>query len=491
MPTFSRRVLANLVTPKLSIPIFGATAVITAGIVLNPLIARQIAPNPHGPLPPIVNQVQNGVTLSGKLAQTKIVQGGLNEVYLTLYVKSPSIEQEAATPPKGTDLVVVLDRSGSMSDPKKLPYAKSAVKQLMDRLGDNDRFALVSFDNHAKTSIPLAPLSGDTRAHINRTVDHLTPGGGTNIHDGVAQAWDILKDNPSARIRKVILLSDGEATSGDTSAAGLRQIASQARQREGMLSTIGMGLRFNETVISAMADHGMGNFTYLESLESLGTILAKDLQDTQHTFAASSELNIVLPPGVELVDAAGYPIQKEGQTVSIATGRLRADATKQFTLTLKVPNARLGEHQFQGVSLSYQREGNTNQVALAEGALTIAVLPEEKRGEVAASIEHASYSSVWQDNNIGRMRNKLNDFIRRGDKAQAKAALNTYREQVQAVEAETGVALYDNIAPELDAMDSSLDDAFMGSAAEQKVKQNRFAKKSHAESLKRQRKQSQ
>ncbi|MBL4868720.1 MAG: VWA domain-containing protein, partial [Pseudomonadales bacterium] len=393
---------------------------------------------------------------------------------------------------RGTDVVVLLDRSGSMGTPEKLPYAKTAVKELLDQIGERDRFSLVSFSDRAVIEFPLSTVNDQMRKRISKVVDGVSSGGGTNIHHGVDTAWKIIQDNPSARTRKVILLSDGEATSGDTSATGLYRVSALANQREGMLSTIGMGLGFNETVMSSMADHGMGRFAYLESLEQLGSILAKDFDDAKHTFAANSHLQIELKPGVELIDAGGYPItyvKNNGRTIAnVTTGRLLSDATKSFVLTLRVPSESTGEFDLSGMALTYTANGEVSSVSLPKKSLQLAIVEPARKIEALASIDKASYASVWTENNVGRMRQSVNNYIRKGEKAKAKKVIQSYRNEIQVAEQESGVALVDAVAEELNKMDSELDEAFSGPAPVQRVKRNRLAKKSHADSLKSQRK---
>ena len=85
------------------------------------------------------------------------------------------------------------------------------------------------------------------------------------------------------------MLSDGHANTGIVEPAQLQKTARRLADRGSVVSTVGMGLGFNETLMASLADQGMGSFSYLEHLETLGTILASELSDSRRVFADGSE----------------------------------------------------------------------------------------------------------------------------------------------------------------------------------------------------------
>jgi Ca-activated chloride channel family protein len=93
----------------------------------------------------------------------------------------------------------------------------------------------------------------------------------------------------------------------------LGQIAASFSMHGAVLSTIGMGLGFNETLLASLADYGMGNYSYLEHLATLGSILQKDLHDAKQVFASASSLELVLSEGITVSDIGGYPIERSAQ----------------------------------------------------------------------------------------------------------------------------------------------------------------------------------
>jgi Ca-activated chloride channel family protein len=187
-----------------------------------------------------------------------------------------------------------------MAADNKLPYAKEAVRNLIGRLQADDRFALITFDTTAVVNTALVHVTDPVQEQLSRQIASIRPGSSTNLSDGLLKARALLAGHSAERSRRVLLLSDGEANAGIVDPQELAKIVSSFRQHAAVVSTIGMGLGFNETLMAALADYGMGNYSYLEHLSTLGDILHKDLQDAKQVFASASSLSITLGKGSRL-----------------------------------------------------------------------------------------------------------------------------------------------------------------------------------------------
>jgi Ca-activated chloride channel family protein len=331
-------------SPRATLCIFAALVVGTAGAVLAPQLARSGGTqNGAGKVPsagpPIVlaNQDAHGVQLTGALSQPKLVQGSNGVVYLDLTIATP-VTALASSVHRARDIVVVLDRSGSMAAENRLPYAKEAVRSVLGRLQADDRFALVTFDASATVTTALVHVTDAVRAQIAHQRDGIHPGSSTNISDGLLKARALLEGSGGDRRRRVILLSDGEANMGIVDPKELGKIAASFSTHGAVLSTIGLGLDFNETLMAALADYGMGHYAYLEHLATLGDILQKDLHDAQQVYASASSLEIALGDGISVTDVGGYPIDLTSQpgTARVATGQLLDGTKKHVVVTLQV-----------------------------------------------------------------------------------------------------------------------------------------------------------
>ncbi|NOQ13653.1 MAG: VWA domain-containing protein [Methyloprofundus sp.] len=432
-------------------------------------------------------QQTGSMEIKTRLSQTKLVQGEMSTVYLDVSIKPPALEVSQSVH-RASDIIVVLDRSGSMSGANKMPYAKAAIKDLLSRLNAHDRFALVSFANNAIVHSSLEAVDTTRREQLLATVNNIQAGGGTNVGEGLNQALNLLTGKQQNRASKVLLLSDGQANQGITDLPGLSRIVSQITRQESVLSSIGMGLDFNETLMSSLADHGMGNYAYLENLSGLGDIFTQSLNATRHIYAASSDLTLKLTNGIELIDAGGYPISKgSNNSYTIKTGQLLSNNTKKFVMTFHVTAQDTGNISLGNLHLAYQARG-AHQQAIASEQLNLAVVAAEHRQEAVASIDADVYKRSWLKNNLGRMQKKLSYWVREGNKDKADQLINEYRDEVAKAEKQAAMPIAsEEMDVSLKEMESSVDDAFIGSRQDQELKRKRAAKSLQMGSIKKQR----
>ncbi len=429
------------------------------------------------------------VQITAQLSQTKVVQNAANTIFLDMIFTPPSVNNFRKRQ-RATDMIIVLDRSGSMSEAKKMPYAKAAIRDILSRLNDNDRFALVSFANNAIVQSPLVNVSTATRSYLNNVVSSIRATGGTNMGAGLNAALNLLDNNHNERARKILLLSDGQANQGITNPGQLAQMAVRATHYGAVLSSIGMGLGFNESLMANLADHGMGHYSYLEDLSGLGAILARDLEDTRNIYANSSTLEINLGDGITLIDAGGYPITYIGSsTIRIATGQMLSNTQKHFVMTFNVPTANIGSVSLGTMRLNYQVQGEQLQTQVDSNALVLAVVAPKYRIQAQQSINEEVYQNSWIENNFGIMKKKISNWMREGEKDKAKQEIKAYRKKMEAASADSNVPLASPaIKGKLEEMEKQVDDAFAGSMLDQQVKRNRAAKNMQYESIETQRK---
>jgi Ca-activated chloride channel family protein len=242
-------------------------------------------------------------------------------------------------------------------------------------------------------------------------------------------------------------------------------------------------------LMSKLADHGMGHYAYLEDLSGLATILANDLQNTRNTNASSSHLEITLDDGVQVIDAGGYPITHlSTNKISIATGQLLAYANKSFVISFNVPTQNLGDLALGRVQLVYQNQGNKFQTRLDDKQLQLAVLKPEYKEEVVHSIDHDVYKQSWLKNNLGLLQKKTSALIRSGEKDKAEKAITDYRQKLRQVEAESNVPMASAAMDDkLEKMKANVNEAFVGSRADQEIKRKRAAKSMQYGAIKEQR----
>ncbi len=202
-------------------------------------------------------------------------------------------------------LVVVIDHSGSMAEDGKLDNVKVGLHSLIDTLGDNDRLAIVQFDDSVQT---LAAFGSDTldRAGLGTIVDSIEPAGGTDILQGLTQGFqlDVAALDPTRQSR-VILMSDGLATSGVTDDTQILAGADQYIAQGIGLTTVGVGSDFDLTLMRGLAEHGSGNFYFLEDAAAAMNVFAQELSYFTTPIALNLQVDAVAGTGWTFGEVVG------------------------------------------------------------------------------------------------------------------------------------------------------------------------------------------
>jgi Ca-activated chloride channel homolog len=266
------------------------------GVVLKPVAAR------------------SGVlTLEGKLSGAYLMAGP-SEAYAALTVRADKARPEATRQP--VNLALVIDRSGSMAG-QKLADARRAARMLVERLGAEDRLALVHYGTDVSV-FPSSQVTEETRAQMLAFVDAIEDEGSTNISGGLEAAIQELRPYTRGfRVSRAVLLSDGQPTAGLTDERELQRLAGTF-QREGMaVSALGVGEDFNERLMRGMAEQGGGFYGYIQDSEQLADIFRRELEQAAGTVARGVELRLELPEGVTDAEAMGLSARREGRTLVV------------------------------------------------------------------------------------------------------------------------------------------------------------------------------
>ncbi len=174
------------------------------------------------------------------------------------------------------NLVVVVDHSGSMASDGRLEKVKVGLGALIDNLRDEDRLAIVSFDDLVTIDAPFTATLD--RAHLRTVVTALQPRGATNLFDGLKAGFNLHGDNPpSEKQNRVIFLSDGLATAGNTSQQAIIAMATTFITRGIGLTTVGVGNDFDVEVMRGLAERGAGNFYYVEDAVAATEVFTEEL----------------------------------------------------------------------------------------------------------------------------------------------------------------------------------------------------------------------
>lgn len=196
------------------------------------------------------------------------------------------------------NLVFLVDASGSMAPRDRLPLVKRSLRLLVDRLGRDDRVAIVTYAG--RVGVALEPTRGSDRAEIRSAIRKLGSGGGTAGAAGLQLAYDLAEENfdPDA-VNRVILATDGDFNIGISDPDRLEDFIEEKRQSGIYLSVLGVGTdNLNDRLMQRLAQAGNGNASYLDSLQEARKVLDEEIGGTLFTIADDVKIQVEFNPAL-------------------------------------------------------------------------------------------------------------------------------------------------------------------------------------------------
>ena len=290
-----------------------------------------------------------------------------------------------------SNLVFLLDVSGSMDDPAKLPLLKSALHLLVDNLGENDRVAIAVYAGAAGLVLPST--SGLYKETILASLDQLEAGGSTNGGSGIQLAYNLAREKfIKGGTNRVILCTDGDFNVGVTDEGSLTRLIEDQAKSGVFLSVLGFGSgNLKDATMEKLADRGNGNYAYIDTLNEARKVLVEQLGGTLVTIAKDVKLQLEFNPqhvaayrliGYEnrLLRAEDFNNDKKdageigaGHTVTALYELVPAGG--EIASTAKVDD------------LKYQRAGEATDAAASDELLTLKLRYKEPEGDTSKLIE--------------------------------------------------------------------------------------------------------
>ena len=416
--------------------------------------------------------VRNGIlTLSGQLDQDKVLSGGDGRVALALTLHADDVLDIDDGDARPVDLVVVLDRSGSMRG-KKINDAKQAAMDLLSKLSPNDRLALVSYANDVRRHSNLLRITPTNRMLLATAIRGISANGGTNLGAGLQEGIDVLTaSQQDGRVGKVILISDGLANQGITNPAALSQMASVAVEKEFGVSTVGVGNEFNEQLMTAIADRGAGRYYYMEDPTAFAAVFQKEFHSTRAVAAAAVEVRVPLSNGVSLIEAGGYPVDVKNNVAVFYPGNLLSGETRKIFLTFQVPTREDALFEIKGIHAGYCYDGSTYTANLAESFKIACVTDQD---EVFASIDKSEWGARVVNDEFNRLREEVAADIKAGNEEEALDRINHYATKQQSINAVVGSSeVASNLEKDVEDLRAAVNGTFLGEPQEVEQKQKR------------------
>ena len=424
----------------------------------KPLFSNRIPSTPHR------YPTKSGIVdISGHLVQNKVLQGSDGTIHLSLTLRADEVFDHDTADGRNVDMVIVMDRSGSMQG-QKIEDARHAILNLLSALSEKDRFALIAYSDGVRKYSDLLNVSAPNRKYLESVISGIRAGGGTNLGAGLQEGINtLLSAAQSGNVAKAILISDGLANKGITSPQELGNIAAIAVEKEFALSTVGVGADFNEYLMTAIADKGAGVYYYLENPSSFAEVFQQELYHTQATVATGVSVQIPLKDGVDLVHAAGYPIRIQNDNAVFYPGDLRSGQTRNLFLTLRVPSDKEREFEIGRIKVIYTHELRLHETAL-ETSCKIACV--KNRREVFSSIDKTSWTRKVIQEDFNKLKQEVARDIKSGKKQSALDRIQQYYREQESINTAVGSAtVTENLDKDLTELRNVVEDTFQGAPA--------------------------
>ena len=222
---------------------------------------------------------------------------------LHIGLKGKSMDKEELPP---SNLVFLLDVSGSMNSPNKLPLLKSAFRLLVNELRASDRVAIVVYAGAAGTVLESTP--GNQKEKIMQAIEHLQAGGSTAGGQGLQLAYKIASENFAEEgNNRIILATDGDFNIGVSSNAEMERLVEKERGRGIYMTVLGFGMgNYKDDKMEILADKGNGNYAYIDNIQEARKVLVSEFGGTLFTIAKDVKFQLEFNPK----ESKGLPVNR-------------------------------------------------------------------------------------------------------------------------------------------------------------------------------------
>ena len=364
------------------------------------------------------------VNLNISVSNPYLLAGRTQSVFLKIGLVGTVAYAKAERP--GANVAIVLDRSGSMSG-EKLSRAKEAALLALDLLDERDILSVVAYSDTVSVLVPSTRVVN--RSMIRAKIEALYATGSTALFAGVSKGADeVAKYLERNRVNRVILLSDGLANVGPDTPMALGNLGAALKQSGISVSTIGLGLGYNEDLMVALAQRSDGNHAFVENAADLERIFRYEFNDVLSVVARDVEIEIICSDGVRPLRLLGRGGDIVGGRVFSSIGQLYGSQEKYLLLELEVPAQGAGNNlSLAKVDVRYNTMSSGGQETLRGGAgVTFTASPAqvEEKKDSKTMIEAVKQISVDQKEQAVKLRDE-------GKLEEAKKALEANSRYLQ------------------------------------------------------------
>ena len=279
-----------------------------------------------------ITQDRDKVSIEALLVQPVLKAGQKQTAYIKVGLTGfPMTEQKRIA----ANVAIVLDRSGSM-DGEKMSRAREAAIIALQCLDNNDIVSIVAYDDDARVIVPATKVS--EKDYIIRQINGIYAVGSTALYAGVQKgAAEVRKFFSKNKVNRVILLSDGQANVGPQTPNDLRYLGEELVEEGISVTTIGLGLDYNEDLMVELARSSNGNRYFARTANQLNTIFEKEFGDVLSVVAQEVVINIHCAEGIRPIRSLNRDPVIEGQNITLHLNQIYSKQEKYLICEVEIP----------------------------------------------------------------------------------------------------------------------------------------------------------
>jgi Ca-activated chloride channel family protein len=250
------------------------------------------------------------------------------------------------------NLAIVMDKSGSMQG-EKIKQAREAAIDAIKMLKADDIVSIVTYDSTVQVLVPATKLTD--KQDVIAKISGIKPGGNTALFAGVSKAAaEVRKFLDKERVNRVILLSDGLANVGPSSPGELGSLGKSLLKENISVSTLGLGLGYNEDLMVQLASTSGGNHLFIEEASELAGIFRSEFADVLSVVAQEVDVRISIPEGLRPVRVLGNDADINGQSIITRMSQIYSEQDRHLVIEVEVPESQNDNTQeVASVSVTY------------------------------------------------------------------------------------------------------------------------------------------
>jgi len=275
------------------------------------------------------------IVMEGTLGNRFVTAGQPSTVLTRLRIGTRSLANLARP---AINLALVVDTSGSM-DGRAIADARTASLALLEQLADGDRLAVVVFHSRTELMVPSVVLDDETRADARTKISAMASSGTTDMANGLRVGLEeLLRNYQEGGVNRLVLLGDGVPND----AAPIAALAQAAGERHIAITSLGLGVDYDETIMGQIAQLSGGHFHYIENSNTVATVFRDEVLRLQRVVGRNAVVTLTPGPGVRIESVVGQVVSQNNGSVSISIGDVSEGDSRDLLVRLNADGRRAG-----------------------------------------------------------------------------------------------------------------------------------------------------